>query len=158
MSILPFSTSEYASGVSATSYGLEMCAQQIRNHTEDVVIFGWKTLLRHDLMTVYQTCSEEGWNGYDAMPIREQTVRAGQALLELLPDNLMPPEVIPEPTGKISFEWRNAAGAILVIAIDAHSIAFAELIGSKKRYGEAKFIAVLPDDMKKPLLDYFGWM
>ena len=158
MSSLPFSTSGCASGVSLASRGLEVCEQKIRNHTEDAVLFGWKTLLRQDLMTAYQTCSEEGWNGYDAMPIIEQTVRAGQTLLELLPDNLMPPEVIPEPTGKICFEWRNAEGVTVIIAVDAHSIAFAELIGSKKRYGETKFIAVLPEDMKKPLLDYFGWM
>lgn len=158
MSILPFSTSENALGVSTASYGLEMHAQLIRNHTEDAVLFGWKTLLRQDLMAAYLACSKEGWNGYDALPINEQTISAGREFLELLPDNLMPPEVIPEPTGKISFEWRNDVGAILVIAVDAQSIAFAELIGSKKRYGEAQFIAVLPDDMKKPLLDYFGWM
>ncbi|MBF8262450.1 MAG: hypothetical protein HW387_115 [Parachlamydiales bacterium] len=157
MSLFPFSTSQYASGVSSTSYDLDVCVQQLRNHAEDAVLFGWKTLLRHDLMTAYQDCCEEGWNGYDAEPITKQTILAGETLLELLPDNVMPPEVLPEPTGKISFAWRNAAGATLVIAVDSNSIAFAELIGSKKRYGEAKFLSALPDDMKKPLLDYFGW-
>ncbi len=158
MSLFPFSTSQYASGVSSASHGLDVRVQQIRNHTEDAVFFGWKALLRYDLMTTYQDCCEQGWNGYDAAPITRQTILAGETLLELLPDYMIPPEVTPEPTGKISFEWHNASGATFVIAVDSDSIAFAELIGSKKRYGEAKFLSTLPDDMKKPLLDYFGRM
>ena len=155
MSLFPFSTSQYASGVSSASHGLDVCVQQIRNHTEDAVFFGWKALLRYDLMTTYRDCCEQGWNGYDAAPITRQTILAGEILLELLPDCMMP-EVTPEPTGKISFVWHNASGATLVIAIDSNSIAFAELVGSKKRYGEAKFLSAFPDDMKKTLLDYFG--
>jgi len=156
MSLFPFSTSPYASGVSSTSHGLDVRVQQIRNHTEDAVFFGWKAVLRHDLMTTYLECCEQGWNGYDAAPITQQTILAGKMFLEMLPDYMMPPEVTPEPTGKVSFEWHNDSGATFVIAIDSDSIAFAELIGSKKRYGEAKFLSTVPDDMKKPLLDYFG--
>ena len=156
MNPFPFSTSQYASGVSPASQRLEVCVQQIRNHNEDAVFFGWKALLRYILMATYQECREQGWNGYDAAPITRQTILAGETLLELLPDNVMPPEVTPEPTGKISFEWHNASGATFVIAVDSDSIAFAELTGSKKRCGEGKFLSTLPDDMKKPLLDYFG--
>src|SRR5277367_2944030 len=108
MTLFPFSTSQYPSGVSSASHRLEMCAQQIRNHTENAVFFGWKAVLRYDLMATYRDCSEQGWNGYDAAPITRQTIIAGGTLLELLPDYMTPPEVIPEPTGKISFGWHNA--------------------------------------------------
>jgi hypothetical protein len=153
MSLVPF---QYATGISSASQVLDVRVQQIRNYTEDAVFFGWKALLREELRTTYQDCCEPGWNGYDAASISLETIFAGETLLELFPDYLTPPEVIPEPTGKISFEWHNASGVTFIIAIDSDSIAFAELIGSKKRYGEAKFLSTLPDDMKKTLLDYFG--
>ncbi len=146
-----------SSGVSSASKQLTECVWQLRNHVSDTISFGWREILIQDLIEVQSRCNESDWDGYGAVPITKQTMLAAVTLLRFLPDYMMatPPDIVPEPTGEIGFSWVKNADMHLVVAVSKESIAFAQLIGSKKLHGEMKFLSDFPTDVGKTVLEYF---
>ncbi len=55
----------------------------------------------------YQECSEEGWDGYGARPVTQETYDEAVRFLGALPSWLPTPEIVPEPDGDIGFEWNG---------------------------------------------------
>lgn len=106
-------------------------------------------------MDVYSRCSEENWDGYGAIAINRSAIYAATIFIELLPDNIKIPEIVPEPAGEIGFEWVNGKYATFVASITPQTITFAGLFGSGKSHGEVKFLNELPSVIEKILLDYF---
>jgi hypothetical protein len=99
--------------------------------------------------------SENGWDGYEAAPINLQTMYAAIIFLELLPDRIEMPDIVPEPTGEIGFLWTKGKDVTFVVSVSPDTITFAGLLGSNKNHGETKFLNELPINIEKILLDYF---
>lgn len=152
---IPFYSSHYESGVSDSSHELSQYVLKIRNHTSQTISLGWRESLNQQLMDIYSRCSEENWDGYDAIPLDRFTVYAASIFIELLPDNIAIPDIVPEPTGEIGFQWSKGKHVTFVASINPEMITFAGLFGTSKIHGEIKFLNELPSAIEKILLDYF---
>ena len=99
-----------------------------------------------DIHRIYRECSQADWDGYDAIPISKLTFLEAVKLAELLPSDLPLPEVIPEPTGEIAFEWYKGKKHVFVISVGGNnSISYAGLFGEYSRtHGSEYFSDELP--------------
>lgn len=149
------SSSYYQSGVSEQSHELLQYTKDIRAHNSRTISFGWKESLYQYLVDICSRCKEENWDGYDARPINQNNFYAASILLDLLPDNVGIPDIIPEPTGEIGFEWSKGKDLIFVLSVNPDTITFAGVLGVNKFHGETKFTNELPENIKRMLFDYF---
>ncbi len=106
----------------------------------------YKTLIYKDIYNIYRECSVSDWDGYGAIAIPERAFNEAIQLLDLLPSNLPLPEVSPEPTGEIVFEWYKKKQHVFVISVGGKStISYAGLFGKySKTFGAEYFFEELP--------------
>jgi len=95
---------------------------------------------------VFDECSEEGWDGYDALPITKYAYIEAKRLIESLPLTSFPiPEVVPEPSGEIGLEWYREARQVFVASVSGRNeIVYAGLLGVNKLHGTEYFGNSLP--------------
>ena len=117
-----------------------------------------KEPLYRDLYNIYRECSESDWDNNGTNPINEQTYLEATKLLDTLPSELPLPEVIPEPTGNIAFEWYKGKRNVYVISVGGEStIEYAGLFGRhSKTYGAEYFSGELPGLIISHILRLFS--
>jgi hypothetical protein len=49
----------------------------------------------------------KGWDGYDAEPINEKSVEYLFRFLDMLPESVSVPELVPESNGELTLVWQN---------------------------------------------------
>lgn len=98
------------------------------------------------LFQVYQECSENNWDGYDAQLISKKAYFEAEKLIRLLPSHIKEPEIVPEPTGEIALEWYQGKRFTFVISVGGNNlITYAGLFGStSKAHGTEYFGAEVP--------------
>ncbi len=98
------------------------------------------------LNEVFEECSEEGWDGYDALPITEEAYFAAIKLIKSLPVTAFPmPEVTPELNGEIGLEWYREERQVFVASVSGRNeIVYAGLFGVNKSHGTEYFGDSLP--------------
>lgn len=83
-----------------------------------------------ELLTTFQECSHENWDGEGALPISTRTLQEAVKFLSALPLTIGTPEVVPEPMGGIGFEWRGGRNAVFVASVHGtQKITYAGLFG-----------------------------
>lgn len=152
---LPFYSSHYEVGVSTPAQELTQYVIKIRNHASQSISLGWREPLNQQLMDVLSKCNLHGWDGYDANPINHFSIYAASRFLDLLPNNIEIPEIVPEPTGEIGFLWTKGKYLTFVVSVNPDKIIYAGLLGASKNHGETKFLNELPYVIERILLDYF---
>lgn len=123
------------------------CEKEIRDFRKAETIGRPLEEALQSLKEVFQECSEEGWDGYDALPISEEAYLETRRLLESLPlTSFIPmPEIIPEPTGEIGLEWSKGPDMVFVISVRGkNEIVYAGLFGRNKTHGIEYFSESLP--------------
>jgi hypothetical protein len=124
-----------------------------RFYEEDIVSVLKKTeALGHmdealqSLYEVFEECTKEGWDGYDALPITEEAYFAAIKLIKSLPVTAFPmPEVTPEPNGDVGLEWYRENRLVFVVSVSGKSeIVYAGLFGANKTHGTEYFGDSLP--------------
>jgi hypothetical protein len=102
--------------------------------------------LYQELYRIYRECSKSGWDIYSSIPISVRVFLEATKLLDLLPSDSPSPEVTPEPTGEIAFEWYKGKNHVFVISIGGkNTISYAGLFGRhSKTYGAEYFFDELP--------------
>ena len=117
-----------------------------------------KEPLYRDLYRIYRECSESDWDNDGIDPINEQTFLEAMMLLYQLPSELPLPDVIPEPTGNIAFEWYKGKRNVYVISVGGESkIEYAGLFGRhSKTYGAEYFSGKLPGLIISHILRLFS--
>src|ERR1700677_349982 len=68
---------------------------------------GWRASLKEEIKETYSSRTSLGWDGYDAEPITEESVKNASLFIDALPEDLINPEIIPGSDGFINFEWDN---------------------------------------------------
>ncbi len=99
------------------------------------------------LEQIFQECSEEGWDGYDAKPITEETYLEARRFIESLPlTSFIPkPEIIPEPSGEIGFEWSKGRNMVFVVSVSGkNELVYAGVFGINETHGVEYFGDTLP--------------
>ena len=100
---------------------------------------------RQSLKVLSRECSEANWDGYNALPITENTFEEARKIIELLPTSIPMPEILAEPGGEIGFEWRKGQKLIFVISVEGkYRINYAGIFGSNKIHGSEYFGEMLP--------------
>lgn len=98
------------------------------------------------LNEIFEECSMEGWDGYDAPPITEEAYYEAEKLIRSLPFTAFPmPEITPEPNGDIGLEWNKGTSQVFVASVSGRNeIIYAGLFGRNKVRGTEYFGDILP--------------
>jgi len=113
---------------------------------------------RQAILEILAKCSRDNWNGDDAERIPQEAAARAIELLVTLPSYLPVPEIFPDPTGAISFEWYRRPKHRLAMSIYGNgSVEFAALLGlGNEIYGEARMGSALPDIIRAHLRQLFS--
>lgn len=143
-------------GVSKESQEIRALLTRFSSQQRILASLTWRGSLLDEISQISQGCGEQGWDGYDAEPVsNESAIRAAQ-LIELLPNSIQTPNVVPEPTGDISLEWRRDDQKDFSLGVSGQSLVYAGIFGgSSKAYGEERFSRVLPHTIVEILTSYF---
>lgn len=111
-----------------------------------------KAQIENYLQEIYDECSSQNWDAYDAQPVSEETIQQAKKLLNALMSHkeleLTIPDICADPEGEITLEWRLRNRYIFMISINAQGrISYAGLYGENKNHGTERFEHVLPDSI-----------
>ena len=145
----------------AVSAESERAAQVIRDivHKGSATIF--KSARAHRIASAIadltEQYSEDGWDGYNAKAIKPETLARAESFLNSLPFALPFPEVIPEPTGEVAFEWRTKATSLFVVSIaDTGRLVYAGRFGMAKGNGVDYFSGGIPAEILSAIRRVIG--
>lgn len=83
-----------------------------------------------ELLQLFQDCSQPNWDGEGAVPISAATLQEAQRLLEVIPQTIGVPDLIPEAMGSVAFEWYIAPGRVYVLSLSGRKrLEYAGLLG-----------------------------
>jgi hypothetical protein len=91
-------------------------------------------------------CYEGNWDGYGALPVSQATYDEAVRFLNALPSWLPTPEIVPEPSGDIGFEWNFGKNRVLAASVNGtNRITYAGLLGTgNKAHGTEVFDGSIP--------------
>jgi hypothetical protein len=112
-----------------------------------LALFGKQALVIAQLDAIAEECSQDNWDGYDAIRIDDLTQENAGQVLRSLPDSVPMPEVAPDPDGSIAFDWVESRNRRFSLSIGANGrLAYAWIDGTDKGYAVARFDGVnFPD-------------
>lgn len=137
----------------SSSYGVSDESNSLQDSIKDILSRHSETAsgqrisqIRCALLEMFLDCRKPNWDGYDAKPISEKTYFEAAKLLERLPSDLPPPEIVPEPTGDIAFEWYKENQYTFVISVSGvNAIAYAGIFGpGNEIHGTENFTESIP--------------
>ena len=98
-----------------------------------------------------------GWDGYDAQPIAERAVDIARYLIDLMPETMPYPEIVPSPNGEIAFEWDRGENYLFSIRTHGGLLVYAGIFGAdRKQYGQEPIDQGLPQSIATILATYFS--
>ncbi|MCY4524691.1 MAG: hypothetical protein OXB84_08135 [Halobacteriovoraceae bacterium] len=149
-------TRDVASGVGVEAIEILRTLVDLNLHAQKSVTLGTQTRLLNEIESLKTGFSEEGWDGYDALPISPEATNSAMAFAQQLPDAIVTPEITPENDGGVSFDWSNGKDLMFSISVLSRNIIYAGIIGSQKFHGESPFVREIPENVVKVLTDYFS--
>jgi hypothetical protein len=89
--------------------------------------------------------SANNWDGYGAKAVSIGTLERAREFLLMLPFAIPLPDIFPEVTGEIAFEWRTRRSSILVVSVaDTGRLIFAGRFGNATTNGADFFSGGIP--------------
>ena len=126
-----FLASPRNTGSSACSEHIFEVVKETIEHLREPVSQQKPDRLYSELDGIFLECSEKNWDGYDAAPISTAAISEAGLFLSILPSMLPLPEIVPEPTGALGFEWNFGKNKVFAVSVKGnHSIAYAGLLGA----------------------------
>jgi len=105
-------------GVSEEAFGITEHLAKVFNRINDTASKAQRPIsVISQLIQIEQECSENGWDGYDATAINDQTLNNTLEFTRSLNESLPTPEICPEPDGELAIEWFGVNGATISISI-----------------------------------------
>lgn len=83
-----------------------------------LVLRNWKASLVDEASEICRECSQPGWDGYGAAALSKEAFVHARNFINLLPDEVSQPDLVPSPDGWLSFEWRSPEDKILSVTIE----------------------------------------
>lgn len=101
--------------------------------------------------------AEEGWDGYGASPVFQDTVAQAISFLRLLPTRVPVPDVSASPSGEISFHWSTSPNRVVSVAVSAAGrLTYASLVGDSRNFGSEALSDELPQSIALSLQKVLG--
>ena len=99
-----------------------------------------------EIAIIYLTHQESNWDGYGALPISKGACIEAMRFLEMLPEAVPMPEIIPEPDGNIAIEWYKSRLDQFTVSFSGHgTVTFFGKFGQLARsQGAEYFFASIP--------------
>jgi len=143
-------------GFSEESRDISSRLVKILEERRQPISFSWRETLRDELDEIVQDCSSPGWDGYDAEAVSVESAVVAQELIDVLPENIQVPTLVPDPSGEIALEWRTGGQKYFSISVSANSLVYAGIFGGFcKKYGEERFFGTIPASILHILTHYF---
>jgi len=113
---------------------------------------------RTEILEIHEGCSAPNWDGYGAAAIEPQALNEALFVLEKLLPGTIVPDVGPEPSGGIGFEWENDRGVSLIVSVrgDQMMAYAAALADGGRRRGNERFLNFFPLPVRELLENEFG--
>jgi hypothetical protein len=131
--------------------------QAIDHAQEPISKGGWKRDLIDKAIDIYRNCSEEGWDGYDAVPVSIEALEQIYLLIISLPTWTSKPDIVPTPEGEISMEWHTMGKQVLSVYPKEEFLIYAASLGPMNmQYGRSPFQGNWPEEILLILTKYFS--
>jgi hypothetical protein len=132
-------------GFSEEARSIARAARNQKRESRKSATLGNKAAI-DELGAAWEECRQEGWDGYSAQPVTQDTLRNAYIFLEALPLGVPVPSVAAEPDGELAFEWHLSARRTLSVSVtpdgDLH---YAGLFGPNRVYGTEAFFGRIPE-------------
>lgn len=122
-------------GSSGESETLWASLREAQNHILVPIVVGERLRgVLQDLDEIKEGCSHDDWDGYGAKSITTGAQSEAEKFLCLLPPTLPMPQISPESSGGIAFEWHKDKTHAFVVAFSGRgNIVFAGVNGVDNR-------------------------
>lgn len=135
-------------GFSETAEFIEKTRSQGRRYLMESNAFGIDSSLSDELAMVWEECRKANWDGFQALPVAQETLRSTYRFLELLPLGFSAPSIGAEPDGHLTLEWHRATRRTLSVSVSPDGdLHYAALIGPNRVYGTEAFVDEIPDSI-----------
>jgi hypothetical protein len=107
--------------------------------------FGPESAVRAELASVWNECRYPNWDGYEALPVSQDSLRNAYLFLESLPLGFPGPSIGVEPDGQLTLEWHHSARRTLSVSLSPDDeLHYAALFGPSRVYGTEAFFGEVP--------------
>ncbi len=102
--------------------------------------------LQQQLLSIISECVVQSWDGYSARPLTPMAIDEARRFLAVIPDRLLPNEIVPEPHGGIAFVWNGQQSRSLALSLNGtKTIEYAAIYGPVDQdSGRRSFAGLLP--------------
>ena len=93
---------------------------------------------------VFEECSEENWDGYDAHPVTKDHVEKALKFLSIIPDKYLTREGLdfsasPDPDGAISFDWYFEPFVVVSVSVESGGELHCAGLSGKKSFSSTEY-------------------
>lgn len=101
------------------------------------------------LLNVFESCREPGWDGYGAEAVSLRTYQYAYEFLESLPSGIPIPTIGVEADGQLTFEWYHDPSWVLSVSVSPEGdLHYAALLGHLSRLsGTEPFLGNTPREI-----------
>jgi len=151
------STATSDTGLSKESGRIRQVLAWTQNHRNEPVSLEWKKDLYDSAMEIGEECYESGWDGYSGSPIPHEAVVRTLRLIFQLPELIQPPNLVPSPSGYISFEWHDRERRVLSVAPKGDRLVWAAVLADNDtQYGKSPLHKGWPFTVLNILHEFFS--
>jgi len=135
----------YSRGESKEAFYVAEMATAGLSHLRNSNTFGWPS---NELHEVFMECSEENWDGFDAIPVSTFSYDYAMQFLKVLPVWTEAPSFGAEADGQMTMEWYRSPRRVLSISFSPDGrLYYAALLGENRAYGTEVFFGKIPESI-----------
>lgn len=131
-------------GVSPTAAYIDQVSRDNQQYFAHTARFSKQSAI-DELVTTWAECKTPNWDGYDAFPVKEETLNYAYAVIQALPLGFPLPSVGAEPDGHLTFEWYRDPHWTISVSISPEGVLYyAALLGNSDPRGSEPFLGEIP--------------
>lgn len=131
-------------GVSSTAAYIDQVSRHNQQYFARTAAFSKQPAI-DELVTTWAECAPPNWDGYDALPVKEETLNYAYAVIQALPLGFPLPSVGAEPDGHLTLEWYRDRHWTISVSISPEGVLYyAALLGNSDPRGSEPFLGEIP--------------
>ncbi|MEN9225912.1 MAG: hypothetical protein Q6M54_10625 [Thermostichus sp. DRC_bins_24] len=131
-------------GVSPTATYIDQVSRHNQQYFDHTAAFSKQPAI-DELVTTWEECKDPNWDGYNALPVREETLNYAFAVIQALPLGFPLPSVGAEPDGHLTLEWYHTPHWTISVSVSPEGVLYyAALLGNSDPRGSEPFLGEIP--------------
>jgi hypothetical protein len=128
-----------------------------RSVLQKSALSGVEQVIRGELADVFEECRQPNWDGYDALPLDEDSFENAVRFLRALPLGTRLPSIGAEPDGHVTLEWHRAPRRTLSVSVaPGELLHYAALLGPARTCGSESFYGEVPKRILDLIRDVYA--